>query len=240
MCLLFVTYAEIPAWKIRAKELCLARFGIKTWIAWAIQVCSSSPPWFLHKRPADTKWSSNHSVVIVFSKHLQLTKCACVHSAKDQGENQQLLPAFLLQPVYIPVLFKASIYICILDLSSLPEEMCPNPVLVQRGCIALRSAHPFLPGGRMSCLLLHVHMWVSCFACPYETSTLLEVLEDPVRLVPCGPPQHHLHPSHLGALSQAGRDAAAWSTSHKLTWEATLDIPASPQTSLAMLQLLCS
>lgn len=103
---------------------------------------SSSLPWFSHKCPADTKWSSNSLIVSVFSKHLQPTKCACVCSAEGQGEKQQLLPAFLLELVYIPVLFKASIYICILDPSSLPEQTWPNPALLQRGSLALTSAQP--------------------------------------------------------------------------------------------------
>lgn len=118
-------------------------------------MCSTSPPRFSYKCPADIKWSLNSLIVTVFSKHLQPTKCACVRSAEGQGEKQQLLPTFLLELVYIPVLFKASIYICILDPSSLPEQTWPNPALVQREGIALTSAqpHPFPLGGRLTCFL---------------------------------------------------------------------------------------
>lgn len=74
-------------------------------------MCSPSPPRSSYKCPADPKWSSNNPIVTVFSKHLQPTRCACVHPAESQREERQLLPAFLLQLVYIPGLFKASIYI---------------------------------------------------------------------------------------------------------------------------------
>lgn len=140
---------------------------------------SSSPPRFSYECPADVKWSSNSLIVTVFSKHLQPTKCACVRSAEGQGEKQQLLPTFLLELVYIPVLFKASIYICILDPSSLPEQTWPNPALVQRGGIALASAQPrsFPPGGRVTSVLFPRHMCgSSALLIPMKTgaATLLE------------------------------------------------------------------
>ena len=71
--------------------------------------------------PADIKWSSSSLITSVFSKHLQPTKRACVRSAEGRGEKQQLLPTFPLELVYIAVLFKASVYIFLLDPSSLPE-----------------------------------------------------------------------------------------------------------------------
>lgn len=101
---------------------------------------SSTLAQFPCKCPADIKWSSSSLIASVFSKHLQPTKRACVRSAEGHGEKQQLLPAFPLELVYIAVLFKASIYIFILDPSSLPEQIWPNPALVKRGCIAPTSA----------------------------------------------------------------------------------------------------
>lgn len=83
-------------------------------------VCSLSLMQFPCKCPADIKWSSN-SLTVSFSLNIyNQQNVACVHSAEGQGEKQQLLLAFLLDLVYIPMLFKASIYIYILDPSSLP------------------------------------------------------------------------------------------------------------------------
>lgn len=157
---------------------------------------SSSPPRFSYKCPADIKWSSKSLIATVFSKHLQPTKCACVRSAEGQGEKQQLLPTFLLELVYIPVLFKASIYICILDPSGLPEETGPNPALVQRGGIALTAAQPqsFPPGRGVTCFLFSVtRTWICCFACHENRRRHLagvprpwSMLEDPLRLVSHG------------------------------------------------------
>ena len=189
-------------------------------------MCSSSPPQFPYKCPADIKWSSNSLIVTVFSKHLQPTKHACVHSAEGQGEKQQLLPAFLLELVYIPVLFTASIYICILDPSSLPEQTWPNPALVQKGGIALPSAQPrsFPPGRRTTCFLFPQYTRGS-------SALLVAVKTGAAALQPCwraqamvraggpcqagilwpptAPPELAPSPGASPPLAQAGRDAAA-------------------------------